>query len=226
LKKKNLSSIILILLVLQIVNAQIDIPETNSEGVFPSLNSTSNEISPFSLTSKEFSLSNTEEKEGFGMFKTADTLTIGEKPKEELKFTTDNGFVSTVTNKAPKYFTKDKEPEEGIYKGQFFGNFNSDSDYIILRCRDHEFVDGDRVRIYLNGRVLIGGILLGGSFRAFDIDLDIGFNKIEIEALNQGSSGPNTAAIEVVDADGSLLFSNEWNLATGVKASFVITKNN
>ena len=50
-------------------------------------------------------------------------------------------------------------------------------------------------------------------------------NKIVIKALNQGTSGPNTAAFKVFNANGSLISSNEWNLATGAKATLVIAKD-
>jgi hypothetical protein len=43
-------------------------------------------------------------------------------------------------------------------------------------------------------------------------------------ALNQGTSGPNTAAFSVFDDSGRLITSNEWNLTTGIKASIVVIK--
>ena len=49
-------------------------------------------------------------------------------------------------------------------------------------------------------------------------------NKIIILALNQGTSGPNTAAFKVFNDAGMLLSSNEWNLATGAKATLLIAK--
>jgi len=55
--------------------------------------------------------------------------------------------------------------------------------------------------------------------------LEIGINKIAFKALNQGTSGPNTAAFKVFNDAGMLLSSNEWNLATGAKATIVIAKD-
>ena len=51
-----------------------------------------------------------------------------------------------------------------------------------------------------------------------------GFNKIDFLALNQGESGPNTAAFTVYDENGIMITSNEWNLLTGVKASIVVLR--
>ena len=56
------------------------------------------------------------------------------------------------------------------------------------------------------------------------IDISEGFNKIDFVALNQGTSGPNTAAFSVFDDSGRLITSNEWNLTTGIKASIVVIK--
>ena len=50
------------------------------------------------------------------------------------------------------------------------------------------------------------------------------FNKIDFVALNQGASGPNTAEVRVFDDNGKLVGSNRWNLATGVKATYIIVK--
>ena len=51
------------------------------------------------------------------------------------------------------------------------------------------------------------------------------FNVVDFVALNQGSSGPNTAEIIVYDDQGKLVGTNRWNLATGVKATYIIYKN-
>ena len=93
-----------------------------------------------------------------------------------------------------------------------------------IACRDHEYPDGDLVRIWLNGQVAINAILLESDFREVYLDLNDGINKVEIEALNQGESGPNTAQFVVVDDNGKVITTNKWNLTTGVKAKLIITK--
>ena len=52
------------------------------------------------------------------------------------------------------------------------------------------------------------------------------FNKIDFVALNQGESGPNTAEVRVFDDKGKLVGANRWNLATGVKSTYIIVKEN
>lgn len=207
--------------------AQIDNNIGDSNGVsIPFGNDTSNpNISNSSLTIKNTGINNPDNKSGFGQYSVSDTITLGVTKEKGINFTTDNGLMTRKSNTAPKYFTKDKVVKEKFRQNQFFGNYESDAKYVVLRCRDHEFVDGDRVKVYINGNVLVPGVNLTGSYKEFELFLDPGTNKIEIEALNQGTSGPNTAEFIIIDDDGALLFSNEWNLATGVRASFIIYKS-
>ena len=91
--------------------------------------------------------------------------------------------------------------------------------------RDHQHPDGDRVQVRLNDGVVFSNLLLLESYKKLDLDLAVGFNKIDFVALNQGESGPNTAEVRVYDDQGNLLMANRWNLATGSKATFIVVKN-
>ncbi|MEJ4088197.1 hypothetical protein [Galbibacter orientalis] len=112
----------------------------------------------------------------------------------------------------------------GATTTQYFGDFKSNAKSIKILCRDHQYVDGDRVSVIVNDKVVAPNIYLESSFKGIYIDLEKGFNKIEFKALNQGSSGPNTAQFAVFDDKGVEISSNIWNLATGVKASLLIIK--
>ena len=105
------------------------------------------------------------------------------------------------------------------------GRLETNTTRIRIECRDHSYVDGDRVRLYLNEKVIRSNIILQGGYYMIDIDLKEGFNRIDIEALNQGTSGPNTAEFRVFDGNGNLLTSNEWNILTGYIATLIVTKN-
>ena len=61
--------------------------------------------------------------------------------------------------------------------------------------------------------------MLTSQYRRLKINLSQGINKIDIKALNQGDSGPNTAEFVVYDDKGNVVSSKEWNLLTGVKAT-------
>lgn len=104
------------------------------------------------------------------------------------------------------------------------GKLETDSKTIRIICRDHSYVDGDRVKLYVNEVVIRRSITLEAGYYMIDIQLKDGFNRIDIEALNQGSSGPNTAEFKVLDEKGALLASKEWNILTGYIATLVVMK--
>ena len=90
--------------------------------------------------------------------------------------------------------------------------------------RDHEYPDGDRIKILHNDKVVQPNVLLVERFKGLNIELIPGFNKIDFIALNQGTSGPNTAEVRVYDENGSMTAANQWNLATGVRATYILIK--
>ena len=118
----------------------------------------------------------------------------------------------------------DKPIREAYKSDLYFGRFESESKNLKIVCRDHEYPDGDRVSILINDVEVVPNILLEGSSKTYYIALLPGFNKIEFLALNQGDSGPNTAAFSVYHENGNLMISNQWNLTTGVKAKLVVVK--
>ena len=118
---------------------------------------------------------------------------------------------------------QDKDPNK--YKSnQYMGDYRIGGDYARIIFRDHEHPDGDRVRILHNDKIIQSNILLMERFVGLNIKLFQGFNKIDFIALNQGESGPNTAEVRVYDEKGNVTASNQWNLATGVKATYILVK--
>ncbi len=124
----------------------------------------------------------------------------------------------------PKVGEKEKKGSKEHHGDQYLGDIKTTARFIGIVCRDHEYVDGDRVKIYLNGVVVEHNILLSGSFKGINIDLTEGFNRLDFEALNQGSSGPNTAQVVVADDKGQVIHNNRWNLSTGSKASLIVVR--
>jgi len=120
-------------------------------------------------------------------------------------------------------------PEEierlnGSTTDQFLGDFKSDANFVNVVYRDHGYTDGDVIQVLINDEVIHPRVFLTSGFKGFKLDLQPGFNKIDFLALNQGESGPNTAEFRVVDDQGNLVSANQWNLATGVKATIIINK--
>lgn len=119
---------------------------------------------------------------------------------------------------------REKKSTNKHFGDQYLGDFKTNAKFVGIVARDHEYVDGDRVKIYVNGVVVEHNLLLSGSFKGVNIDLVEGFNRLDFEALNQGSSGPNTAQVVVTDEAGKVLHNNRWNLSTGSKASLIVVK--
>ena len=102
------------------------------------------------------------------------------------------------------------------------GTLNSKTKTVKVECRDYSYVDGDRIRIYLNEHVVSDNIGLKANYYVYYLTLEKGYNKIDFQAINQGFSGPNTAELNVYDANGTLISSKEWGLATGEVATLGI----
>ncbi|NNJ80885.1 MAG: hypothetical protein HKP11_01710 [Flavobacteriaceae bacterium] len=144
--------------------------------------------------------------------------------EDKVDFTQGDGLMDYTSNIVPKAFKKDKKAKEEFGRDQFLGTVATSGGFVMVKYRDHEFVDGDRIRIFMNGDVIKSEVSLGGSFKGFTLTLDEGNNQIVFQALNQGSSGPNTAELHVYNDKGQLISAAEWNLLTGNKATIEVLK--
>ena len=160
---------------------------------------------------------------------------LGESPKLNMRDSLYSNPVQMLPDKQLKQAGHDlvikPKMSEGMqgnsgkhFGDMYLGDIKTSAKFVGIVCRDHEFVDGDRVRIYANDEVVEYNVLLTGAFKGINVELDKGFNRLDFEALNQGSSGPNTAQVDVYDEMGQLLYSNKWLLSTGSKASLIIVK--
>lgn len=128
------------------------------------------------------------------------------------------------TWKITQKFGEDQKDLAQFSKDYNLGELSTKSKLIVIKCRDHEYVDGDRIKLMLNNAVIHPNIVLKGDFFVIDVDLVDGYNSIDFVALNEGTSSPNTAQLQVFDQDGNLLASNKWLIRTGFKASLTIYK--
>jgi hypothetical protein len=115
---------------------------------------------------------------------------------------------------------------EGIFyrRNEYLGGFVTKSFTSTIRYRDAAFVDGDKIKVYLNDKVIEPQVLLDGEYKGFKINLVKGINKIDFEALNEGSASPNTAEFQVYDDKGDVIESSQWNVGTGYKAVIILYK--
>jgi hypothetical protein len=108
---------------------------------------------------------------------------------------------------------------------QNLGTFESNTKYIRIEYRDFGLVDGDRVRVFLNEKEIDGNVHLDGLFYTIHIKLEEkGYNKIDIQAINQGYVGPNTAEFVVYDDKGNIIAHESWLLKTSEIATLGIVR--
>ena len=122
-----------------------------------------------------------------------------------------------------KSLEENKNPNK-FKSNQYMGDYRIKGGNARIVFRDHEYPDGDRVRILHNDQVIQPNVLLAERFKGLSVSLVEGFNKIDFVALNQGESGPNTAEVRVYDESGNMTASNQWNLAPGVRATYILIK--
>ncbi|MFB3388328.1 hypothetical protein [Flavobacterium sp. LAR06] len=115
---------------------------------------------------------------------------------------------------------------EGVFyrRNEYLGGFVTKSFTSTIRYRDAAFVDGDKIKVYLNDKVIEPEVILDGSYKGFKINLVKGINKIDFEALNEGSASPNTAEFQVYDDKGEVIESSQWNVGKGYKAVIILYK--
>ena len=196
--------------------AQLDSPNTVTGG---NTLSTPNQLNSTSRSAPSLS------KKNNNFYRRPQTARLEQK-EEKIDITENEGFIDPEIDFDPKYLKQEPEKEmnDKFKQNQYLGDFKTKSGQIKIICRDHQAVDGDMVRVYKDGEVVVDKIYLEGQYKTVYLELKDGFNKIEIEALNQGTSGPNTAEFKVLDESGRIINSNIWNLATGYKASFIVVK--
>ena len=150
-------------------------------------------------------------------------LTDPFKKKSGVNMVQKSDLVQPTWNIKQK-FGEDQKDLTQFSKDYNLGKLSTKSKIIVIKVRDHEYVDGDRIKLMINNVVIHPNIVLKGDFFVIDVDLIEGYNSISFVALNEGTSSPNTAQLKVYDQDGNLLASNKWLIRTGYKASLTIYK--
>ena len=209
-------TLLLIMLVPCLSMAQSDIPKTKPLKISAENNLDIKNSPKGSLLNMPSILDN---KSKISIKDSINNRTIKMLPESELK---QAGFDLEID---PKVGEAAKGKSGKHFGDMYLGDVKTGGKFIGIVCRDHEYVDGDRVRIFANGNLIEPNMYLTGSFKGINVNLEKGFNRLDFEALNQGSSGPNTAQVDVYDDQGQLIYSNKWLLSTGSKASLIIVKD-
>ncbi|MBS7253544.1 hypothetical protein [Flavobacterium branchiicola] len=125
----------------------------------------------------------------------------------------------------PNLYKKDANVPGIFYRrNQYLGGFKTKTIVSTVRFRDAAFVDGDKIKMYVNDQLIEPEVTLDGEFKEFKIKLIDGKNKIDFEAINEGFASPNTAQFEVYDDKGTVITSSQWNVGTGYKATIILFK--
>ena len=123
-----------------------------------------------------------------------------------------------------KFKEDDEKSNNGSLVNQFLGEYRTTAKAVNIIYRDHQYPDGDKIRVFINKDIVVPSVVLTSGFNGLLLPLDEGINEIDFLALNQGTSGPNTAEFQVLDEFGNVIAVNQWNLATGVKATIIVVK--
>ena len=150
--------------------------------------------------------------------------------RKEFSMTKENKFRNPAElyqkqlKQALKLTNERERRHNGSEVTQFLGEYSTKAKRVNIIYRDHQAEDGDLIRVYVNGDIVQSRVLLQNHSKGFFLTLTPGDNIIEFEALNQGTSGPNTAEFQVLDDKGNPFITNQWNLATGVRATITVVK--
>lgn len=112
----------------------------------------------------------------------------------------------------------------GLKEDAYWGDYKTTSKYVNIQYRDHGMIDGDLLRVFVNGDIIKSSEYLNRSFSGFQLNLEEGFNKIEFYAINEGSALPNTAQYRIIDDKNDLITGKIWALSAGVKVTVIIIK--
>ena len=155
-------------------------------------------------------------------------ITMGIKPIDgfaKKKYgITETRDVVDPTWEIKQQFNENQKNTSKYDRDYYLGDIKTKSKYIRILCRDHEYEDGDRIKLMLNKAIIHPNITLRNSAYIIDIELKEGLNTIEFIALNEGNSSPNTAQLKVYNESDNLIGSGEWLLTTGHKASLIVLR--
>ena len=165
---------------------------------------------PFSLP-KELPELKLPEKE-FSMFPTEEFANPGELYTNKL-----NKIQQTL-------LPEGHNRNSGLKEDAYWGDYKTTSNSVRIQYRDHGRIDGDLLRIHVNGNVIKAREFLNGGFNGFNLKLEKGFNTIEFYAINEGDFKPNTAQYRILDDNNKIISGKIWSLAAGVKVTIIIVK--
>jgi hypothetical protein len=153
--------------------------------------------------------------------------TVGVAPMtmEKPKYINPGNNIVEKLNKKVQVQEGDTNIDYSVFrKNESFGEFKTKGDFVTLDCRDYGEVDGDKIALFVNDRLVESEIFLEYEYKKFNINLIKGINKIEFLSLNEGYSSPNTTQFVIFDYLEKIMTGLVSAKATGFKASIIIVR--
>jgi hypothetical protein len=153
------------------------------------------------------------------------TIGTGSMTMKKREFINPGDKIVEKLNKKMQVYEGNPNIDYSVFrKNQSFGEFRTKSEFITLNCKDHGEIDGDRISIYVNGKIYVDQITLDYDYQQVRVDLLKGINKIDFIMLNEGYSSPNTTQYTILDSQNKVISGQVYALATGFKASIIIVR--
>lgn len=183
---------------------KIDVPPVNPTAVTPSIKFESNYF---------------KEPENKFLRGLPELPKVGDAPDKEYAL---KSTAEVYTEKFNQQLKEDGISPELYNRNISWGQFVVYTENIFIGARDFGAIDGDLVRIWLNGQIIVTQIYLESDFKEITLKLNKGLNVIEIEALNYGELSPNTGQFNFFDADRQPITVQYWNLGIGYRAKLLV----
>jgi hypothetical protein len=114
------------------------------------------------------------------------------------------------------------EPDKITPPGPGFTDVTVSQRNIVISVRDNAAIDGDRIKLIVNGQVILPDITLGSDWYGVSVDLNPGENTVEVQALNEGYDSPNTVEVMVSHVVSGSPIQVSRGMYTGEIVSFKI----
>lgn len=160
-------------------------------------------------------------------FKNAHKELQKQQQQEEQKQQEENAGIITPEMIAQYNFKKNVEGNFNNFPmiDMDLGSFHTKSEFIYISSFDFGRFDGDKVSFSVNGKIQQTNFLLTPQIKTIKIPLEVGINKIEVTALNEGELSPNTAYFAFFDQNKHVIKENQWTLAKGAKVFAIVVRD-
>jgi hypothetical protein len=91
---------------------------------------------------------------------------------------------------------------------------------VIVAIYDAGKVDDDRINLYIDGKLILSNYAIEKNRKEIPITITKEFTVIKVEALNEGTSAPNTVKVEI--NDGQRLISTRTSLKSNEHAALTL----